>query len=89
MPGSSARVEMAGCLERVAEARGARMLCLPPYSPIKNCWSKIKTALRATKARTRDEPEKALTKAIELVTTADILGRLHIAVTQSHANENR
>lgn len=43
-------------------------------SPIENCWSKIKTALRAAKARTRDELDKALAKAIELVTKADIRG---------------
>jgi transposase len=68
----------ASCLEQVAEARGARVLWLPPYSPdyspIENCWSKIKTALRAAKARTRDELDKALAKAIELVTKADIRG---------------
>jgi transposase len=68
----------ASCLEQVAEERGARVLWLPPYSPdyspIENCWSKIKTALRATKARTRDELDKALATAIELVTKADIQG---------------
>lgn len=68
----------ASCLEQVAEDRGARVLWLPPYSPdyspIENCWSKIKTALRAAKARTRDELDKALATAIALVTKADIQG---------------
>ena len=68
----------ASCLEQVAEERGARVLWLPPYSPdyspIENGWSKIKTALRAAKARTRDELDKALAKAIKLVTKADIQG---------------
>ncbi len=68
----------ASCLEQVAEERGARVLWLPPYSPdyspIENCWSKIKTALRAAKARTRDELDKALAAAIQLVTKADIQG---------------
>jgi transposase len=68
----------ASCLEQVAEERGARVLWLPPYSPdyspIENCWSKIKTYLRAAKARTRDELDKALAKAIELVTKTDIQG---------------
>jgi transposase len=68
----------ASWLEQVAEERGAQVLWLPPYSPdyspIENCWSKIKTAWRAAKARTRDELEKALVKAIELVTKADIEG---------------
>lgn len=68
----------ASCLEQVAQECGARVLWLPPYSPdyspIENCWSKIKTALRAAKARTRDELEKALAQAIKLVTIADIQG---------------
>ncbi len=68
----------ASCLEQVAEERGARVLWLPPYSPdyspIENCWSKIKTALRAAKARTRDELNKALATALKLVTKTDIRG---------------
>ena len=68
----------ASCLEQVAEERGARVLWLPPYSPdyspIENCWSKIKTALRAAKARTRDELNKALATALKLVTETDIRG---------------
>lgn len=68
----------ASCLEQVAEERGARVLWLPPYSPdyspIENCWSKIKTALRAAKARTREELNKALAIALKLVTKADIQG---------------
>jgi len=68
----------ASCLEQAAEECGAQVLWLPPYSPdyspIENCWSKIKTALRAAKARTREELDKALAKAIELVTKADIQG---------------
>jgi transposase len=68
----------ASCLEQVAEERGARVLWLPPYSPdyspIENCWSKIKTALRAAKARTREELNKALAQALKLVTKVDIQG---------------
>lgn len=68
----------ASCLEQVAEERGARVLWLPPYSPdyspIENCWSKIKTYLRGAKARTQDELNKALAQAIKLVTKADICG---------------
>lgn len=69
----------ASCLAQVAERRGARVLWLPPYSPdfspIEQCWSKIKTALRAAKARTRQELEKALAQAIKLVSEADVRGR--------------
>ncbi len=68
----------ASCLEQVAAECGAQVLWLPPYSPdyspIENCWSKIKTALRAAKARTREELDKAIAQALKLVTTADIQG---------------
>jgi len=75
---SGLRAHKASCLKQVAEERGARVLWLPPYSPvyspIENCWSKLKTALRAAEARTSDELEKSLAKAIKFVTIADIQG---------------
>jgi transposase len=56
-------------------AKGARMLYLPPYSPdfnpIELCWSKIKTFLRAAKARTREALDEAVTHALATVTEAD------------------
>jgi len=65
-------------IEEVAESRGAQVLWLAPYSPdfspIEQCWSKIKTLLRAAKARTREELEKALATAIGQVTKSDIRG---------------
>jgi transposase len=65
----------ASCIERVAAEQGATVVWLPPYSPdfspIELMWSKIKTALRAAKARTREELERALVAALELVTPAD------------------
>jgi transposase len=71
-------VHKASQVERVAEQRGAQVLWLPPYSPdfspIEQCWSKIKTLLRAAKARTREELEKALAQAVTFVTKADIRG---------------
>ena len=71
-------VHKASQVERVAEGRGAQVLWLPPYSPdfspIEQCWSKIKTCLRAAKARTHEELEKALARAVTLVTKADIHG---------------
>ena len=71
-------VHKASQVEEVAEARGARVIWLAPYSPdfspIEQCWSKIKTCLRAAKARTREELEQALASAIELVTKSDIRG---------------
>ncbi len=65
-------------IEEVAESRGAQVLWLPPYSPdyspIEQCWSKIKAYLRGAKARTREALEEALTAALGLVTKADIRG---------------
>ena len=65
-------------IEEVAAARGAQVLWLPPYSPdyspIEQCWSKIKAYLRGAKARTREALERSLTAALGLVTKADIRG---------------
>jgi transposase len=65
-------------IEEVAESRGAQVLWLAPYSPdfspIEQCWSKIKTFLRGVKARTADALDEALARAIGLVTKADIRG---------------
>lgn len=60
------------------EAAGATLLYLPPYSPdwspIEPCWSKLKTYLRAAKARTRDLLDEALKRALETVTASDARG---------------
>jgi transposase len=65
-------------IEEVAARRGAQVLWLPPYSPdfspIEQCWSKIKSYLRGAKARTREQLEEALAAALGLVTKADIHG---------------
>lgn len=65
-------------IEQVAAERGAEVIRLSPYSPdfspIELTWSKIKTALRAAKARTREELERAFLAALELITAADCLG---------------
>ena len=65
-------------IRELIEARGARLIYLPPYSPdlnpIEKCWSKIKTYLRAAKARTRAELEKALAEALLLVSSKDAIG---------------
>jgi len=65
-------------IEEVAESRGAQVLWLAPYSPdfspIEQCWSKIKGYLRGAKARTGEELNQALAQAIKLVTKADIRG---------------
>ena len=60
------------------EAAGARLIYLPPYSPdlnpIEQCWSKVKTSLRAAKARTREALDDAITCAFRTVTASDAAG---------------
>ena len=66
--------KMAGMRERI-EARGARVLFLPPYSPdfrpIENGWSKFKTWLRAAQARTREALDRAPATASNWIGTDD------------------
>ena len=58
------------------EARHAQLVFLPPYSPdfnpIELCWSKVKTALRAAKARTDAALMQALLDAFDSVVRSDI-----------------
>jgi transposase len=65
-------------IKEAIEARGAKVIYLPPYSPdlnpIEKCWSKIKTYLRAAKARTRQALEQAFKEALLLVTEKDAQG---------------
>ena len=60
------------------EASGAHVLYLPAYSPdfspIENCWSKLKECLRASAARTVAALDEALTQAIAAITSEDIRG---------------
>lgn len=64
-------------IREAIEARGARLIYLPPYSPdlspIERCWSKIKTALRAAGARTYRALNRAIKRALETVTVSDVL----------------
>ena len=65
-------------LRSAIEASSAALIYLPPYSPdyspIEPCWSKLKTCLRAIKARTRDALDSALAHAIDTVTASDAKG---------------
>lgn len=60
------------------EQAGAELRFLPPYSPdlnpIEKMWSKIKTFLRAAKARTEEELYQAIGLALEAVTPQDVEG---------------
>jgi transposase len=65
-------------IEEVAAECGAEVIWLSPYSPdfspIELMWSKIKAALRAAEARTREESERAFKAALELITESGCLG---------------
>ena len=60
------------------EARGARLLFLPAYSPdfnpIELAFAKIKTQLRAAATRTPDDLQAATAAAIDAISTADAHG---------------
>lgn len=63
-------------IEKMIESAGAKVLYLPPYSPdfspIENCWSKVKSILRTIGARTYQELEKAIEQAFNQVTKEDL-----------------
>jgi transposase len=65
-------------IRTIIEGRGAQLFYLPPYSPdlapIERAWSKIKTSLRAAKARTREALELAIQHALTTITAADAHG---------------
>ena len=64
--------------ETLIEARGAHLEFLPPYSPdfnpIENMWSKVKTHLRAAKARTHETLITPIGQALKSITSTDAQG---------------
>jgi transposase len=78
----------AGAREAI-EAVGAQLVWLPPYSPdfnpIEECWSKLKALLRSAAARTREELDKAIAKAMAAITAADAAGWFTHAGYQAHS----
>lgn len=65
-------------IEEAIRTTGATLHYLPAYSPdlspIEACWSKVKESLRSTGARTFPSLQKALKKALDQITEADIKG---------------
>jgi transposase len=57
---------------------GDRLIYLPPYSPdfspIENCWSKIKNTLRSIGARTYPDLAQAIEEAFSEVSLEDLRG---------------
>lgn len=66
--------KVAGVREKI-EARGARLVYLPPYSPdlnpIEKAWAKLKTALRAVGARSVDALHHAVAKHLPDISPQD------------------
>lgn len=64
-------------IEEIAAMCGAQVIWLPPYSPdfspIELMWSKVKASLKKVKARTQEELEKAIARALQTVTISDCL----------------
>lgn len=65
-------------IEALITQAGAKLIYLPPYSPdfspIENCWSKVKAILREIGARTYPDLLEALATAFARVTPKDLLG---------------
>jgi transposase len=75
------RAHKAAGIREALEQAGALVLHLPPYSPdlspIEPCWSKLKTALRTAKARTREALEHAIAHALATITVANAHSWFH------------
>lgn len=67
-----------GGVREAIQARGARLLYLPPYSPdfnpIEPMWSKIKQVLRSHAARSDDQLLLAAKAAFQSISVADCRG---------------
>ncbi len=63
-------------IKALIERSGAKLIYLPPYSPefspIENCWSKIKSLLRSMGARNYPDLAQAIEDAFERVSLEDI-----------------
>ena len=63
---------------RLVEARGCRLLFLPPYSPdfapIAHAFSKLKASLRRAQARTSAALDTAIAAALDAITAQDASG---------------
>jgi transposase len=62
----------------LVESAGAKLVCLPSYSPdynpIENCWSKLKEYLRSCGARTYERLDEALSRGVEMISNRDAEG---------------
>ena len=65
-------------IRELIESAGAKLIYLPPYSPdfspIENCFSKVKAILRKLGARTYSALKIAIDKAFDSISSDDIRG---------------
>lgn len=63
-------------VRKLIEAAGAHLIYLPPYSPdfspIENCWSKLKSILKTIGARTYPDLVQAIEQAFAAISNDDI-----------------
>ncbi len=68
-------VHKGAAIRHLIEARGCRLLFLPPYSPdfapIEHAFGKLKAQLRRAGARTRDALDAAIAAALDTITAQD------------------
>jgi len=71
-----ARIHQEISIRPLIESVGAHLIFLPPYSPdfspIENCWSKIKQILRSLEPRHYLELKQAVQEALDRITLQDI-----------------
>jgi transposase len=71
-------IHLGDCVKQAIEAKGCRLLFLPAYSPdfspIEEAFSKVKSVLRRTGARTREALQEAIGQALDLVKAHDVCG---------------
>ena len=72
----NARIHGGEMVRQFIESKGAQLIYLPPYSPdfspIENCWSKIKEGLRRDKARTYLQLLEAFGQNLSQIKPSDI-----------------
>jgi len=72
----NARIHQEKFIRPLIEGVGANLIFLPPYSPdfspIENCWSKVKQIIRSLEPRNYAELHQAIQTAIESITLEDI-----------------
>jgi transposase len=68
-------IHLGEAVEQQIRSVGAHLIYLPPYSPdfspIENCWSKLKSILRRIGARTRTDLYDAIQEAFEQISLND------------------